>query len=88
VPATPGTLAQFNIAGECGGSWYLFRGMKTWRQVSSATGKKVSETTVPQEIAWRIFTKGIARDAAKAQLRVQGDDKVGLHILEMISIVG
>src|SRR6202521_2489622 len=68
VPGKPGTLAQFDIAGECGGSWYLFREIETWRLISSATGEKISETTVPQEIAWRIFTKGIAREAAKAQI--------------------
>jgi len=84
----PGTMAQFNIAGDCGGSWYLFRDTETWRLASSAAGEKVSETTIPQEIAWRIFTKGISRDAAKAQIGVQGDDKVGSHILGMISIVG
>src|SRR5712691_9936859 len=54
------------------GSWYLFRDGEMWRLVSSAYGEKVSETTIPQEIAWRIFTKGIARDAALAQLHVTG----------------
>ncbi len=88
VPGKPGTLAQFNIAGECGGSWYLFRDGEMWRLVSSAYGEKVSETTIPQEIAWRIFTKGIARDAALAQLHVTGDTEIGLHILGMVSIVG
>jgi uncharacterized protein (TIGR03083 family) len=88
VPAKSGTLAQFNIAGDCGGSWYLLRGTETWRLVSSATRKKVSEITIPQEIAWRIFTKGIARDAARAQVQVKGNGEIGLHILEMVSIVG
>jgi uncharacterized protein (TIGR03083 family) len=88
VPAKPGMLAQFNISGECGGRWYLFRGSETWRLVASATGEKASETTIPQEIAWRIFTKGIAREAAKAQVHVAGDSNIGLHVLEMVSIVG
>jgi uncharacterized protein (TIGR03083 family) len=88
VPGKPGTLAQFNIAGECGGSWYLFRDGEMWRLISSASGEKVSETNIPQEIAWRIFTKGIAREAAKAQVRVTGDSEIGLHVLEMVSIVG
>jgi hypothetical protein len=88
VPAKPGTLAQFNIAGECGGSWYLLRDIKTWRLVSSAAGEKISETTIPQEIAWRIFTKGIARDAAQAQVQVKGNSEIGLHMLGMVSIVG
>jgi uncharacterized protein (TIGR03083 family) len=88
VPAKSGTLAQFNIAGECGGSWYLLRGTETWRLVSSATGEKISETTIPQEIAWRIFTKGAARDAAASQVQVEGQSEIGMHILRMVSIVG
>jgi uncharacterized protein (TIGR03083 family) len=88
VTAKPGTLAQFNIAGDCGGSWFLLRDIETWRLVSSATGEKVSETTIPQALAWRIFTKGIAPDAAKSQVKVEGQREIGLHILRMVSIVG
>ena len=88
ITAKPGTLAQFNIAGNCGGNWYLLRDMETWRLSASATGEKVSETTIPQEIAWRIFTKGIAFDAAKAEVHVEGNSEIGLHILRMVSIVG
>src|ERR1700737_565838 len=85
VPAKPGTLAQFNIAGNCGGSWYLLRDIEKWKLISSATGEKVSETTIPQEIAWRIFTKGIADDAAESQVQVKGQREIGLHILGMVS---
>jgi uncharacterized protein (TIGR03083 family) len=88
VPGKPGTLAQFNIAGECGGSWYLFRDSDSWRLISSAIGEKISETNIPQEIAWRIFTKGIAQEAANSQVHVTGDSKIGLHVLGMVSIVG
>ncbi len=88
VPGKPGTLAQFNIAGECGGNWYLFRDSDSWRLISSAIGEKISETIIPQEIAWRIFTKGITREAAKSQVHVTGDTEIGLHILGMVSIVG
>jgi uncharacterized protein (TIGR03083 family) len=88
VPGKPGTLAQFNIAGECGGSWYLFRDSDSWRLISSAIGEKISETNIPQEIAWRIFTKGITREAAESQAHVIGDAKIGLHVLGMVSIVG
>ena len=88
VSAKSGTLAQFNISGECGGSWYLFRDGAAWTLIDSAVGEKISETTIPQEIAWRIFTKGIALEEARTQVLVTGDEAVGLHILKMISIVG
>jgi uncharacterized protein (TIGR03083 family) len=81
-------LAQFNISGECGGSWFLFRDCETWRLLSTAMGEKISEITIPQEIAWRVFTKGISRDAAHSQVHVTGDADLGLHILGTVSIVG
>jgi uncharacterized protein (TIGR03083 family) len=88
VSAKPGSLAQFNISGECGGSWFLFRDGRAWTLIASPAGEKISEVTIPQDIAWRIFTKGIAREEARAQVLVTGDAEAGLHILEMISIVG
>jgi uncharacterized protein (TIGR03083 family) len=88
VSAKPGSLAQFNIKGDCGGSWYLFRDSNTWKLIASPVGEKISETSIPQEIAWRIFTKGIALEEARSQVQALGDEAIGLHILKMISIVG
>jgi uncharacterized protein (TIGR03083 family) len=83
-----GTLAHFQIAGDCGGSWYLFRERDTWRLLSEAVGEEASRTVIPQEIAWRIFTKGISHESAKAQIEVKGDAELGQHVLTMVSIVG
>lgn len=44
--------------------------------------------TIPQDIAWRIFTKGIARENARQHVRVTGDAVLGDHILNMTAIVG
>lgn len=88
VESMPGSLAQFNISGECGGSWYLLRDSDGWKLIASLAGEKNSETTIPQEIAWRIFTKGIAAEGARPHVRVSGDETIGWHILKMISIVG
>jgi len=88
VPAQERTQLQFNVSGECGGSWYLFRKGATWTLIGSPIGEIISETTIPQEIAWRIFTKGITRSEAESQVRATGDTELGLHVLGMISIVG
>ena len=47
-----------------------------------------SETTIPQEIAWLIFTKGMRRAPAEPQVRVSGDADLALAVLDMIAIVG
>lgn len=88
VEARPGSLARFTISGDCGGDWYLLRENDAWRLIASPVGRLISESTIPQEIAWRIFTKGIASEDARTQVHASGDESIGLHILKMISIVG
>jgi uncharacterized protein (TIGR03083 family) len=87
VSAKPGTYVQINVSGECGGSWYLSRAEQAWQLTEEPLGDKLSETTIPQEIAWRIFTKGIDRESALSQVKVAGDGALGLHVLGMVSIV-
>ena len=88
VGAPAGSLAVFTIAGEAGGRWYLHRDAGGWRLVRGETGRRLSETTIPQEIAWRIFTKGISREAALTRVVVEGDREVGLHVLGLLAIIG
>jgi len=87
VSGKPGTYVQINVSGECGGNWYLSRAEQAWRLTEEPLGDKLSETTIPQEIAWRIFTKGIDRESALRQVKISGDTKLGLHALRVISIV-
>ena len=84
----PGTHARFNIGGDCGGSWILERDGNRWQLVESAHGRQASETTIPEEIAWRIFTKGIDRPSAEAQVTVRGNRDLGLHVLSTVAIIG
>lgn len=83
----PGTLARFEVSGECGGHWLLYRDGSVWRLVRDAQGRERSHTIIPQDIAWRVFTKGIDRGAARAQVSVSGEHELGLHVLEMVAIV-
>jgi len=66
----------------------LFKKAAGWALLTSPTGEIISEIAIPQEIAWRIFTKGIAREETETQIHVKGNAELGLHVLNMISIVG
>ena len=88
APAETGTVLQFEISGDCGGTWWLYRDGNSWRLVEQALGEVTSKVTIPQEIAWRIFTKGIDRASALAQTRAEGNEQLGLRILTMKAIVG
>lgn len=42
---------------------------------------------IPQEIAWRVFTKGIRRDAALEQVRIEGQRDLALPVFDLTVIV-
>lgn len=87
--ATPGAVARIIVAGDCGGTWFVQRQTTAWGLVTSAeTERVVSTTTLPQEIAWRVFTKGISRADAEAHTSIEGDERIGCVVLSMVSIVG
>lgn len=86
--APSGTVLLFEISGECGGQWLLARESDGWKLVKESAAEPAVRVTIPQGIAWRIFTKGIDRDAARAQVKVQGDQQLGNLVLELTAIVG
>lgn len=88
VTAPAGTTVAIEIRGDCGGWWLLRRVSAGWRFVEQPDSHPfVSQVTIPQEIAWRVFTKGIERSAARAQIEIQGDESLGAKLLELTAIV-
>jgi uncharacterized protein (TIGR03083 family) len=88
VEAPPGTVLLVEISGDCGGQWFLERGPAAWNLVISPGSGFTARVTVPQELAWRLFTKGIDRSSARAQLEIDGDQDLGEKILNLTAIVG
>ena len=87
VSAPAGTAIRITVSGECGGSWNLLREDTGWTLTEREQNTPKAETIIPQEIAWRIFTKGIDRASAQSQVKVTGEAALGLHVLSMVSIV-
>lgn len=87
VDAPPGDSVRFDVTGDCGGSWWLHRGASGWRLAAAEHGRVTARAAIPQEIAWRIFTKGIGRAEARSRVAIEGDAALGAHVLEMIAIV-
>lgn len=96
VHAPIGTVVLLEISGECGGQWFLskgsagelVRGLAAWAFIDRPPEKPAAHVTIPQKIAWRVFTKGIDRDFARAQTTIEGDSKLGEKILSLTAIVG
>jgi uncharacterized protein (TIGR03083 family) len=87
VDAPAETILQVNVTGECGGQWFLLRDGASWILVKEPKGKVTSQVTIPQEVAWRIFTKGIDHDLALAQTKIEGNQELGAKVLNLTSVV-
>src|ERR1700730_5776740 len=88
VDVPDGTLLVLEISGECGGRWFLRKGHSGWGFVKPSDDKVASRVKIPQELAWRVFTKGIDRDSARAQIAVEGNRDLGEKVLRLTAIVG
>jgi uncharacterized protein (TIGR03083 family) len=88
VDAPAGTVVQLEISGECGGQWLLSKGSTGWSFVKQSGGALTVQVKIPQELAWRVFTKGIDRDSARAQMEIEGDRNLGQKVLDLTAIVG
>lgn len=87
VPADLGTVVRITVTGESGGNWNLRRVEAAWVLTEGRQDQAVAETTIPEEIAWRIFTKGIDRESTESRVKITGDVALGLPVLAMVSIV-
>jgi hypothetical protein len=58
-----------------------------WKLIKQSAAEPAARVTIPQEIAWRIFTKGIDRYSARAEIKIEGDPHLATHVLELTAIV-
>jgi hypothetical protein len=80
VEARPGTIVRVEVPGDCGGAWQIEKAESGWELVSPSD-RCDARVVLPQEIAWRVFTRGISRAEAELQVRIVGDRDLGLHVL-------
>lgn len=87
VTASEGSLIEFRITGDAGGSWFLQRHDGRWRLMAAAPGHHQCRVEFSQDIAWRIFTKGIGKDAALRELTIDGDRELGFRVLDLVAVM-
>lgn len=88
VPAPVGTTVEVGIAGEAGGYWVLTRTPDRWRLAAGTAGAPAARVALDAETAWRLWTKGIRPDAARAAVSISGDRALSLPVLNGVAIIG
>lgn len=87
--AEVGALIKVEITGEGGGIWFIEKTMGGWRFVKNmAMAPPATTVTMPGEIAWKLFTKGIKAHEAGDNIKTEGQIELAKPLLSMIAVMG
>ena len=84
--ADVGTQVQVTITGEAAMVWVATREASGWRLGPGGAVRPVALVEADGDTMWRLCTRGITPQAARARVRVQGDLRLADQVLEMVSI--
>jgi uncharacterized protein (TIGR03083 family) len=87
TPAPDGTHIRIEITGDAGGAWSLVRTNARWALYAAVSTPSHATTTLDQETAWRLFTKGITPAAARMRVRLSGDASLAAQVLQTVSVL-
>ncbi len=86
--APPGTVVKFEISGDAGGIWYVYKCERAWILLLESPADWTTSVVLPQNIAWRLFTKGIDRGKARDLARIMGRTDLADPIFATTAIIG
>src|SRR5580704_506658 len=86
--APAGTVVRFEISGDAGGVWFLHRMEHAWTLVLESSAESVTSVVLPQDVAWRLFTKGIDRGKARSLATIEGRTDLADPIFAATAIIG
>ena len=87
VKADPGTAVAVHVIGEAGGTWYVIRDAGSWSLSDEAAKSIRAEVKIPQDLAWKLFTKALPKDARSSFL-ITGEVRLVEPVLATTAIMG
>jgi uncharacterized protein (TIGR03083 family) len=82
-----GTAVGLAIEGPAGGDWTLRREAGSWHLLAGRHPAPHATVTMSDDTAWRLFSKGLAREAARARVRIDGDQALGEGVLGTLAVM-
>jgi uncharacterized protein (TIGR03083 family) len=87
LDASEGSRISVQIPGEAGGSWTLVKDSLQWQLYEGLDPNANSIVQIDQDLAWRLFTKGVSTEASRPAIQIEGDARLGEQVLKMVSIM-
>ena len=87
IEAAEGTFVLLSISGHAGGQWTLRRERRAWDLYAGAPEHAGAEMLIPEDCAWRLFTRGVSPAEARSVAEVRGDEGLALKMLDAVAII-
>ncbi len=75
------------ITGDSGNTWSVVREQNRWQLYLGMAEKPEAQVILPEQIAWRLFTRGISKENALVYAMIRGDQNLGARMLDAVSII-
>jgi uncharacterized protein (TIGR03083 family) len=87
VSAPENTVIAFEVTGEAADTWFLIREGEVWQLYAASDSSPDARVSMSDDSAWRMFTKGISREALQADSQISGDNALAQPLLKSIAIL-
>src|SRR6185295_8531974 len=85
--AADGTCIQLTIDSEAGGTWWLALKESQWTLSEKKNPDANVKIVVPVDLSWKLFTKAVAFKDVKDSISIEGDERLALPALHMITVL-
>ncbi|MBV9038551.1 MAG: maleylpyruvate isomerase family mycothiol-dependent enzyme [Acidobacteriaceae bacterium] len=82
------TSVRFEISGAAGGIWYVYKTDAVWTLLLDSPTEPATTVVLPQDVVWRLFTKGMDRDKARSLAVIGGRVDLAALIFATTAIIG
>jgi hypothetical protein len=86
--APEGTVVRLEISGDAGSTWFLLRTELRWELTLEYETEPAVDVILPQDTAWRMFTKGVDPETAQTSALIRGDAALASSIFRTVSVIG
>lgn len=85
ISAEAGTAIEIKVSGDAGGKWTIVKQATGWSFAPHEAPVAIVE--INPDTAWKLFTKGIAKEEAEKKIRFSGEERLGKAVLNMLSVM-
>lgn len=82
-----GTCVTLSIIGPASSTWSIVCENQQWQLYSGMPANPQAEVVLPENVAWRLFTKGISKEMGQKLASLHGDQALAAQLLAMVSII-